>query len=99
MYVRGAHSSRERAPLVRATRLPQVALARSHPLPLPLHYAIRGDRRRNASRRRGVCFINNTSRVHCTTASRRCIDTDLTRDAIASKTRTLIFVTFFSIYH
>lgn len=67
MYVRGAHSSRECAPLVRATRLPQVALARSHSLPLPLHYTTRGDRRVVTP---WCLLINNTSRVHRTTASR-----------------------------
>jgi len=59
-----AHSSRECAPLVHATRLPQVTLAQSHFLPLPLHYAIRDDRRVATP----CLLINNTSRVHRTTA-------------------------------
>lgn len=75
MCVRGARTlfSRVCSSLVRVARLPQVALARSHPLPPPLRYAIRGDRR--ASRRRGVCFINNLSRSsHTRSLSSICID-------------------------
>lgn len=53
-----AHSSPEYAPLVHATRLPQVVLARSHPLPLPLRYAIRDDQTTIATPWR--LFINNT---------------------------------------
>lgn len=52
-----AHSSPECAPLVHATRLPQVVLARSHPLPLPLRYAIR-DQTTIATP--WCLFINNT---------------------------------------